>query len=108
MHSGFLEMLICFGLPGLILLLLFTALILKRCFGLFTAAGEKSDVRLLTLIPFAITLMNVFDCLFPLEGRLPLLIPLLHALISGYIVEIGCQFSLRTGSGSAKEPPLPG
>lgn len=88
MHSGFLEMLICFGLPGLFLLLLFTAAILKRSFSLFADSGRSVPVRLLTLIPIALTLMNVFDCLFPFESRVPLLIPLLHALVSGCIVEI--------------------
>lgn len=88
MHSGFLEMLICFGLPGLILLLLFTAAILKRSLGLFADAGRSAPVRLLTLIPVTLTLMNVFDCLFPFESRVPLLIPLLNALVSGYIAQI--------------------
>lgn len=72
----------------LLLLATFAAAILKHSFSLFADSGRSVPVRLLTLIPIALTLMNVFDCLFPFESRVPLLIPLLHALVSGCIVEI--------------------
>ena len=90
MHSGFMEMLVSFGLPGLILLAVLCVIILKRCCRLFFSSPEMGispGNRMLSLIPVLVMQMNLFDCLFPFQRRLPVLIPLICALVSGCIVE---------------------